>query len=95
MNDQDHGQGQGEVFLDEEDVIQEIQLDEEGRIPVTINYFLFCSFDLFTVVFFIGCLVWTAELPDADDEDMGSEVDAGKGGFDWFCEFDFGIVESG
>lgn len=58
----------GEVFLDESDIIHEVDVDEEGF--ASSIYFL-SNISLFISFIIVICACVNSDLPDADDDDAG------------------------
>jgi len=68
---QAEAEDQGDVFLDDSDIIQEIPIDEEGKAPI-----FFCQL-LGNLLTFYSVLL-LSDLPDADDEQGSDAEDLGK-----------------
>ena len=76
MNDpahHDEDEDQGDVFIDENDVVQEITVDDEGE-SISPSFFLsiFVCVCVFFFNFFVSLAVY-ADLPDVEGEDDDAE----------------------
>lgn len=72
MSNPDHDEDdQGEVFLDESDIIHEVAVDDEGTLALSSSTFYFFLYILNTYIAQVMC----SDLPDVDDDENDSDVE--------------------
>lgn len=72
MSNPDHDEDdQGEVFLDESDIIHEVAVDDEGTLALSFSTFYFFLYILNTYIAQVMC----SDLPDVDDDENDSDVE--------------------